>query len=246
VKRVAALAVAMLGCSGGDGHDGKGFAPLTGAREPAHRDAAVAIDGAPSAVASMRIVPVDGFDVAALEPYRPALAACLAQIPRGYARVDLLVIGKGIVMVSPEGVDDPTCLEHALPGIVVDRPGVFDLVAANPMSYPLVIVDVCATWATPCRRLAPTLAKVSGAFSPSIVRVEQVLNDADPSAIAAWRAQYQLSFAITGADDPRGASVDSVPTTMIYDGAGTLRQTLVGPVTEDSLRAALRPLLPTL
>lgn len=108
-----------------------------------------------------------------------------------------------------------------------------------------LVVNVWASWCGPCRAEAPDLARVARAYEGRVRFLGIDVLDARPSARAFVR---EVGWPYPSLYDPAGAIRDRLgvvgqPATLVYDRAGTLVATHVGPVTAEQLSAELDRLL---
>lgn len=112
-----------------------------------------------------------------------------------------------------------------------------------------VLLNVWATWCTPCREEMPALQAVHEELRGRGLRVVGVSIDqkrADEE-VRGFLVEHGVDFTILR--DPAGQvsrtfGTVGVPETFLIDARGVLRRRWIGPVTADDVRAAVLPLLP--
>ncbi len=112
----------------------------------------------------------------------------------------------------------------------------------------LVLLNFWATWCPPCQGETPVLRDLDEQYRArglSIVGV--AVQETTPSDVAAYAATYGLGYTIAfdaTADVFRTYRVFALPTQVLIDPAGRVRQVVNGPLTDDGGRALIEPLLP--
>lgn len=111
----------------------------------------------------------------------------------------------------------------------------------------VVVLDFWATWCGPCRLVAPKLSALQDRYGAQGLTVLGVAAD-DPQDIAAFAARTAVSYALaadTDGETSRGYGVTTLPTLLIIDKRGVVREVAVGydPAEESWLDRAVRALL---
>jgi cytochrome c biogenesis protein CcmG/thiol:disulfide interchange protein DsbE len=106
----------------------------------------------------------------------------------------------------------------------------------------IVVVNVWASWCTPCRAEAPTLEMLASSLAPKAQVLGLVAQD-DPRSAEAFVAEFGLSFA--NVIDSTGDITDRLrmqgfPTTYVFDATGRLRPMIFGGISERRLVAAVQ------
>jgi cytochrome c biogenesis protein CcmG, thiol:disulfide interchange protein DsbE len=104
------------------------------------------------------------------------------------------------------------------------------------------LINFWASWCDPCRKEAPQLERLYRSLGASASLVGVDYNDASDAARAFVR-RYGWTFPVLS--DPQGTygaryELTGLPTTVVLDARGRIVETLRGPQTAASLRAALR------
>ena len=104
-----------------------------------------------------------------------------------------------------------------------------------------LFINYWAQWCKPCRHEVPELNRLHEQSGFAVLGVNY--DGAVGEELTAQEAALGIAFA-TLAQDPAArfgiARPDVLPTTLVIDPEGNLHSVLVGPQTEDSLRAATR------
>ena len=106
------------------------------------------------------------------------------------------------------------------------------------------LFNVWASWCVSCRHEHPLLMELAKARLVPIVG----LNYKDqPDEAAAWLKQFGDPYALSVSDRDGRVGIDygvyGVPETFVIDKAGVIRYKQIGPVTEQSLRDKILPLV---
>ena len=146
--------------------------------------------------------------------------------------------------------DDP----HALPSTLIDRPAPdFDLPplpgrAAGFASADLggrpVLVNVFASWCTPCLAEHPLLTRLAEERSVSIYGINY---KNEPADALAWLERHGDPYRAIGVDREGRVALDwgvyGVPETFVIDAQGHIRFRHPGPLTPDLVDQTILPLL---
>ena len=115
-----------------------------------------------------------------------------------------------------------------------------DIVAGQ--SGHVVVVNVWASWCTPCRAEAPEVARLAEAIDPEAVMVGLVAQDS-PANAREFIDEFSLRFPnlldVSGEITER-LEMRGFPTTYVFDPDGRLSTLMFGGVTEQRLVAAIR------
>jgi thiol-disulfide isomerase/thioredoxin len=111
----------------------------------------------------------------------------------------------------------------------------------------VVIVDFWASWCAPCRMLAPRLSALKdrlGAQGLSVVGI--TTDDAEKAAVFAEKFQMRYGVVVDkDGDTSRAYGVTALPTMLIVDKKGVIRDAFIGydPTSDARLEAVLKTLL---
>lgn len=117
-----------------------------------------------------------------------------------------------------------------------------DTVTLAALSGRPVLVTFWASWCGPCAAEAPALERFSRGLGARATLVG--VNWSDPSLPKALSFVKRYGWTFPNLRDPEGTvgaeyGLTGLPTTFVIDGAGTLRATLHGPQTQQTLTRAL-------
>jgi len=117
----------------------------------------------------------------------------------------------------------------------------------------VVLVNLWATWCTPCREEFPDLMRFHRAFQDRGLALVLVSGDFESEADAAkeFLASQGVDFASylkSGKDEEFINAFDpawsgALPATFVYDAKGQRKHSFLGPITYQSLETAVAPLL---
>jgi thiol-disulfide isomerase/thioredoxin len=127
------------------------------------------------------------------------------------------------------------------------------LAAVRSSNAKAVVVNLWATWCTPCRQEFPDLMRFFRAFKDRGVRLVLVSgdfpDDTQPARefLSSQGVDFQ-SFLKSGQDESFINTLDTawtgaLPATFVYDAKGERRHSFLGPVTYDALEKEVAPLL---
>lgn len=95
----------------------------------------------------------------------------------------------------------------------------------------VVILNVWATWCTPCRTEMPALERLSQVFRGRNVEIVAVSTDDDPVLVRPFVEQLGLTFTVVHDDDDvlgKRYLVNGLPTTFIIDKQGNIARRELG------------------
>jgi thiol-disulfide isomerase/thioredoxin len=112
----------------------------------------------------------------------------------------------------------------------------------------VVLIDVWATWCQPCRKEMPGYQKLADRYGPrgfAVVGLKlDVMRDTeDPVQFA---QKIGVRYPLTVATDElkrKFGGIAGIPTTLLYDRQGILRQKIIGFEYTDVIEAEVKPLL---
>lgn len=94
------------------------------------------------------------------------------------------------------------------------------------------IVDFWATWCDPCLEQLPFLDRLAKAYGPDGLLVYAVAFDEDRAAVERFLAERPVSFPVLwekgGGELPERLEVTRLPTTLLVDRAGVIREVHLG------------------
>ncbi len=112
-----------------------------------------------------------------------------------------------------------------------------------------VLVNLWATWCPPCKAEMPTIEKIYGEYKDKglvVLGINSTVQD-DPSAIAPFIRQYNLTFPILLDETGEVSSIyelRSLPTSFFIGRDGVIREVIIGgPMSEALLRARVEEIL---
>lgn len=109
------------------------------------------------------------------------------------------------------------------------------------------VINFWATWCGPCRREMPELAKLHREMESEGLQVVGIaVSSGSPEEIRAFAERHGAEYLLLRASREwarRNFRMFGMPTTLIVDGEGRIRERLVGPQSAERLRRALAPLL---
>jgi cytochrome c biogenesis protein CcmG/thiol:disulfide interchange protein DsbE len=172
-------------------------------------------------------------------PYRaPSLACAL-----------LLLSGAGFLVTSAPAVAAPPTIGQPAPSLIVPELDGHEFNLAK-LRGKVVLVNVWATWCSPCRVEMPTLSAFYRRYHSRGVEVLGLSIDAAPDVAQVHQVMRQFSYPgalasaarVNGFGDPV-----AVPVTYVVDSSGVIRAVLEaeGPsgVSDQALEQAVLPLL---
>lgn len=123
-------------------------------------------------------------------------------------------------------------------------------VHSDELAGRVLIINFWATWCGPCKEEMPSLERLRQKFPKDQLTILAVTTDIRPKEIEAFWQQLELHFDVL-LDDQEELSqalmVRNLPTTVIVDAQGTLKQRIMGPREWDSpatvkfIRSLLKP-----
>lgn len=105
----------------------------------------------------------------------------------------------------------------------------------------VVVLDFWATWCGPCRRELPTIEKLRAEFAGKVAFFG--VNDEDSGTVREFlkKNHYELAVLMDGKRQVhRQYGVSAIPTLLIIDRQGVIREHFIGSRTEASLRKAIQ------
>jgi thiol-disulfide isomerase/thioredoxin len=112
----------------------------------------------------------------------------------------------------------------------------------------VVLIDFWATWCQPCKKEMPGYQKLADRFGAqgfAVIgfKLDTMADTEEPRAFARRLGiRYPLAVATNEIKNKFGG-IEGLPTTLIYDGKGILRQKIIGFEYTDVIEKDLKPLL---
>jgi cytochrome c biogenesis protein CcmG, thiol:disulfide interchange protein DsbE len=162
-----------------------------------------------------------------------------------------LIAFAGLALIFWKGLSgDPSAVPSALIGKPVPE---FSLPAIEGLDVPglaaielkkgaVTVVNVWASWCSPCREEHPLLMKLA---QHTEFRLAGIANKDDPENSRRFLGTLGNPFAAIGADRDGRVAIDwgayGVPETFIVDGQGVIRFKFIGPLSEEAIAKTLLP-----
>jgi thiol-disulfide isomerase/thioredoxin len=147
----------------------------------------------------------------------------------------LVLIVAGFALASPAPPE-----RAETPAFALELLDIGSVASEELRGQPLVI-NVWASWCSPCREEAPTLSRLAAELDGSGVRFLGVVSDDTASNARAFAEKAQLDFlhAIDDGSFERAYKVQVLPTTYVLDATGALVARHLGPISEARLRVLI-------
>ena len=144
------------------------------------------------------------------------------------------------------------------PSMLIDRPvpefslsgppGRVKGLASSDLQGEVTLVNVFASWCGPCEAEHPQLMSIAKRDRVRIVGIDW--KEKEPGAGAAFLARLGDPYALVGDDRDGRVAVDfgvtGAPETFVVDRNGRVRHKHVGPITEETWRSQLKPMVEAL
>jgi len=117
-------------------------------------------------------------------------------------------------------------------------------VALDQARGKVVVLDFWATWCPPCRKELPSIEKLRAEFGERVLFLG--INDEDSSIVKGFirKNGYEMSVLMDGRRQVhRQYGVSSIPTLLVIDKQGVIRQHFIGSRDEATLRKAIQSTL---
>jgi peroxiredoxin/outer membrane lipoprotein-sorting protein len=108
----------------------------------------------------------------------------------------------------------------------------------------VVVLDFWATWCPPCRVELPSIEKLRGEFGDAVQFYG--VNDEEPGTVRSFVKGNHYAFAVLmdgKAQVHRLYGVSAIPTVLIIDKQGVIREQIIGSRSESNLRKAIQSVL---
>jgi thiol-disulfide isomerase/thioredoxin len=137
----------------------------------------------------------------------------------------------------------PTAPDFALPIVAGRGAGQGDRVRLSELRGRVVLLDFWASWCVPCRQSVPILNRVSADYEDvTVLGVNVEGGELDASGVAAAHHELEARFPSvqdTARELERGYHIDSLPTLVVINRDGVIREARPGIPNEGRLRALL-------
>jgi thiol-disulfide isomerase/thioredoxin len=112
----------------------------------------------------------------------------------------------------------------------------------------VVLIDFWATWCQPCKVEMPGYQKLADRYGPQGFAVIgfkfDTMRDVEDPALFAKQIGVRYPLAVASAEvKQKFGGIEGLPTTMIYDRRGILRDKVIGFEYTDAIEAEVKPLL---
>jgi thiol-disulfide isomerase/thioredoxin len=112
----------------------------------------------------------------------------------------------------------------------------------------VVLIDFWATWCKPCKKEMPGYQKLLDGYGPrgfAVIGFKlDIMRDMEDPVLFARRIGVRYPLAVATDDlKQRFGGIEGIPTTMLYDRQGILRQKVIGFEYTDVIESELKPLL---
>jgi thiol-disulfide isomerase/thioredoxin len=112
----------------------------------------------------------------------------------------------------------------------------------------VVLIDVWATWCQPCKKEMPGYQKLIDRYGPRgfvVIGLKfDTMADTEDPLVFARRIGVRYPLAVATDDlKRRFGGIEGLPTTILYDRQGILRQKIIGFEYTDAIESELKPLL---
>jgi cytochrome c biogenesis protein CcmG/thiol:disulfide interchange protein DsbE len=110
----------------------------------------------------------------------------------------------------------------------------------------VVLLNFWATWCGPCRMETPELVTLAQTYGPRGFRVAGITMDEQPALdVPEFVRRYRVPYPILipGSDFMLGRSIESLPTTMLFDRQGRLARLFIGARSAEDIAPDVEKLL---
>ncbi len=163
----------------------------------------------------------------------------------------LLVAAAGIYLLA-DGPAGRTLTNRSLQDSLVVAPD-FELERLNGETFRLsehrgkvVVLNIWATWCTPCREEVPDLVSIQKEMRDAVVVVGVSIDTGDADEVRSFAEEFGINYPVViddGTVTERYGPILGIPTTFLIDGSGYLQLKASGMITSEQLRPVLERLI---
>ena len=168
----------------------------------------------------------------------------------------LSLVGIGLAGCNQHPASPPEPKETSIaPGEIGSRLPEFSVqdlrglqVSSADLRGKVVLIDFWATWCQPCKKEMPGYQKLLERYGPrgfAVIGFKfDTMMDAEDPVLFAKKLGVRYPLAVASDDlKQKFGGIEGLPTTMLYDRQGILRQKIVGFEYTDVIESKLKPLL---
>lgn len=167
----------------------------------------------------------------------------------------LTIAGIGLAGCKPATSTAPPKLAATAAGEIGSRLPEFSVkdlrgrqVSSADLQGKVVVVDFWATWCQPCRKEMPGYQQLLDRYGARGFAVAgfkfDTMKDAEDPVVFAAKIGVRYPLAVASSDiKQKFGGIEGLPTTLLYDRQGILRQKIIGFEYTDVIESQLKPLL---